>query len=159
MIAPSLVSIMSSSEVWRWRMTWHQCTCSSLIYSPLVPRQFSQPWQETSAAVFVPCVLKSTRGNEPLRETGEAILFLYSLTDRRQRPIEVLWRIERVAQESQTDASFVLIMSIRTPPYRHPPPSHHHHRWIRGRCWAGLKVRRLEEPMLEVSQSGFKTTN
>lgn len=39
---------------------------------------------------------------------------LYSLTDRCQLALDVLWRIERVAQESQTEASFVLI-TIHTP--------------------------------------------
>lgn len=53
---------------------------------------------------------KSTYGNEPLCETGAATFFLYSLTDRLQRGIDVLWRNKEV--ESQTGDSFVLRTTI-----------------------------------------------
>lgn len=44
--------------------------------------------------------------------------------------------LKKVAQQSQTLASFVLIKTLHPPPI----PTHHHHWWIKGCCWTGLIV-------------------
>lgn len=44
--------------------------------------------------------------------------------------------LKKVAQQSQTQASFVLIKTLHPPPI----PTHHHHWWIKGCCWTRLIV-------------------